>query len=96
MLAFSRKQIIEPTLLDLNVVVTDMRAMLGRLIGEDVKVVLGLGPELAPVKADRGQVEQIVMNLAVNARDAMPNGGTLTIETANVELDEHYAKTHSA
>ena len=96
LLAFSRKEIIEPTLLDLNVVVADMRAMLGRLIGEDVKVVLGLRPELAPVKADRGQVEQIVMNLAVNARDAMPKGGTLTIETANVELDEHYAKTHLA
>ena len=74
LLAFSRKQIIEPTLLDLNVVVADMRAMLGRLIGEDVKVVLGLRPELALVKADRGQVEQIVMNLAVNARDAMPTG----------------------
>ena len=96
LLAFSRKQIIEPTLLDLNVVVADMRAMLGRLIGEDVKVVLGLGPSWRRVKADRGQVEQIVMNLAVNARDAMPHGGTLTIETANVELDEHYAKTHLA
>jgi PAS domain S-box-containing protein len=94
LLAFSRKQIIEPTLLDLNSVVTDMRGMLGRLIREDVTVVLGLLPELAPVKADRGQVEQVVMNLAVNARDAMPEGGTLTIETANVELDEHHAKTH--
>jgi two-component system cell cycle sensor histidine kinase/response regulator CckA len=94
LLAFSRKEIIELTLLDLNVVVADMRAMLGRLIGEDVTVVLGLRPERAAVKADRGQVEQIVMNLAVNARDAMPRGGTLTIETANVELDEHYAKTH--
>jgi len=96
LLAFSRKQIIEPTLLDLNVVVADMRSMLGRLIGEDVNVVLGLGPELASVKADRGQVEQVVMNLAVNARDAMPNGGTLTIATANVELDEHYAEMHLA
>ena len=94
LLAFSRKQIIEPTLLDLNVVVTDMRAMLGRLIEENVKVVLSLGPGLAIVKADRGQVEQIVMNLALNSRDAMPTGGTLTIGTANVDLDEHYARTH--
>jgi two-component system cell cycle sensor histidine kinase/response regulator CckA len=94
LLAFSRKQIIEPKLLDLNLIATDMRSMLERLIGEDVRIVLALRPELAPVKADRGQVEQVVMNLAVNARDAMPQGGTLTIETANVELDEHYAKTH--
>jgi PAS domain S-box-containing protein len=94
LLAFSRKQIIEPTLLDINQIATDLRPMLGRLIGEDVKVVLGLRSDLAPVKADRGQVEQVVMNLAVNARDAMPKGGTLTIETANVDLDEHYAKMH--
>jgi two-component system cell cycle sensor histidine kinase/response regulator CckA len=94
LLTFSRNQIIEPTRLDLNVVVADMQTMLRRLIREDVKVVLSLGSELAAVNADRGEVEQIVMNLAVNARDAMPNGGTLIIETANVELDEHYAKTH--
>jgi PAS domain S-box-containing protein len=94
LLAFSRKEIIEPTLLDLNVVVADLQAMLGRLIGEDVEIVLGLGPALALVKADRGQVEQIVVNLAVNARDAMPGGGTLTIESANIELDGDYAKTH--
>jgi PAS domain S-box-containing protein len=94
LLAFSRKEIIEPTLLDLNEVVGDMRAMLGRLIRENVKVVLDLRPELACVKADRGQLEQIVLNLAVNARDAMASGGTLTIETANVELDGNYAETH--
>jgi two-component system cell cycle sensor histidine kinase/response regulator CckA len=96
LLAFSRKQILQPTRLDLNEIVADMRTMLGRLIREDVRVVVSLGPTLAAVKADRGQVEQVVMNLAVNAQDAMPRGGTLTIETANVELDEHYAKTHFA
>ena len=94
LLAFSRKQIIEPTVLDLNAVVAELRGMLGRLIGEDVKVMLDLRPDLASVKADRGQVEQVVMNLVVNARDAMPHGGTVTIQTANVELDEHYATTH--
>ena len=96
LLAFSRKEIIEPTLLDLNVVVGGMRALLGRLIGEDVKVVFALRPKLAAVMADRGQLEQIILNLAVNARDAMPRGGTLTLETANVELDENYPKTHLA
>ena len=94
LLAFSRKQIIEPTRLDLNVVVTEMREMLGRLIGEDVAVVLRLGRDLAAVQADRGQVEQIVMNLAVNARDAMPTGGTLTIETANVDLNDRHETPH--
>jgi PAS domain S-box-containing protein len=94
LLAFSRKQIIEPTVLDLNVVVAALRAMLGRLISEDVDVVLNLWPEPSPMKADRSQVEQIVMNLAVNARDAMPSGGTLTIETAIVEIDESDPKTH--
>jgi two-component system cell cycle sensor histidine kinase/response regulator CckA len=94
LLAFSRKEIIEPTLLDLNRVLADMREMLERLIGEDVKVVLKLRPEVAAVRADRGQMEQVVMNLAVNARDAMPDGGVVTIETANVALDATYARTH--
>jgi len=94
LLAFSRKQILEPKLLDLNVVVTDVRRMLERLIGEDVRIVLSLLPTLARVKADRAQMEQIILNLSVNARDAMPTGGTLTIQTENVELDENYTNTH--
>jgi signal transduction histidine kinase/DNA-binding response OmpR family regulator len=94
LLAVSRKQVIKPTLIDLNEVATDTRAMLDRLIEEDVRIVMALKPGLARVLADRGQVEQIVMNLAVNARDAMPGGGTLTIETGGVELDETYASTH--
>ena len=96
LLAFSRKQLIEPTLLDLNGVVANMEVMARRLVGAEVQIVLRLQPGLDPVKADRGQVEQIVMNLTVNALDAMPTGGTLTIETANVELDEHYGRTHLA
>jgi PAS domain S-box-containing protein len=96
LLAFSRKQIIEPTRLDLHLVVAEMQSMVGRLIGEDVKIVLRRQPDPACVNADRGQMEQIIMNLAVNARDAMPTGGTLTIETADVELDTHYTKTHRA
>jgi PAS domain S-box-containing protein len=94
LLAFGRKQIIEPMLLDLTMVLREMEPMLGRLIREDVTVVLELGAALGTVKADRGQVEQVVVNLALNAQDAMPVGGTLTIEAANCTLDEHYAATH--
>jgi PAS domain S-box-containing protein len=94
LLAFSRKQIIEPTRLDLNQVVADMEAMLGRVIRENVQIVLHLQPRQSAVMADRAQIEQIIMNLAVNARDAMPGRGTLTIETADVELDAHYAQKH--
>jgi two-component system, cell cycle sensor histidine kinase and response regulator CckA len=96
LLAFSRKQVIEPALLDLNVVLADMRSMLRRLIEEDVTVALRLQPGPALVIADRGQVEQLVMNLAVNARDAMPGGGTLTIATADADLGGHDATTHPA
>ena len=96
LLAFSRKEIIEPARLDLNVVLAEMRPMLTRLIREDVQVVLRLGQEPAPIEADRGQIEQVVLNLAVNARDAMPTGGTLTIGVAVVILDEQYARTHLA
>ena len=94
LLAFSRKQLIEPALLDMNAALTTLRAMLGRLIGEDIRIVMRLRPEPALVTVDRGQLEQIVMNLAINARDAMPTGGVLTIETGLVDLDQHYAKTH--
>jgi PAS domain S-box-containing protein len=94
LLTFSRKQIIEPRLLDLNKVVTNMRGLLARLIGEDVKIVVNVRPDMAPVTADPGQMEQIVLNLAVNARDAMPNGGTLTIETANVDFGQHHTSRH--
>jgi two-component system, cell cycle sensor histidine kinase and response regulator CckA len=95
LLAFSRNQIIEPTVLDLNAILGDMRPMLARLIREDVKILFALQPRLGCVKADRGQVEQVVLNLVVNAQDAMPNGGTLTIETAGIDLDEHYTAIHA-
>ena len=95
LLAFSRKQMLTPKVLDLNAVVTENLKMLTRLIGEDIDLVMIPGPELGAVKADPGQVEQVILNLAVNARDAMPQGGRLTIETANVTLDEAYARVHS-
>jgi PAS domain S-box-containing protein len=95
LLAFSRKQMMMPKVLDLNGVVSENLKMLNRLIGEDVELVMVPGGDLWRVKADPGQIEQVIMNLAVNARDAMPNGGKLTIETANVTLDEGYARQHA-
>ncbi|MCC6991318.1 MAG: response regulator, partial [Acidobacteria bacterium] len=94
LLAFSRKQIIQPTLLDVNDVVAGLRSLLSRLINEDVEILTALAARPALITADRGQVEQIIVNLAVNARDAMPKGGRLTIETAHVDLDEDYAAVH--
>lgn len=96
LLAFSRRQVLQPKVLDLNLVVADMEQMLRRLIGEDVELVSVLEPTLGCVKADPGQIEQVIVNLAVNARDAMPRGGKLTIETADAELDEAYARQHVA
>ncbi|MGA2359209.1 MAG: ATP-binding protein [Terriglobales bacterium] len=95
LLAFSRKQILAPKLLDLNEAVAENLKMLTRMIGEDIDLVMIPGPTLGAVRADPGQIDQVIMNLAVNARDAMPQGGKLTIETANVTLDENFARTHT-
>jgi two-component system cell cycle sensor histidine kinase/response regulator CckA len=93
LLAFGRKQILQPLPINLNDIVTDMNKMLRRLIGEDIVLTAKLDPALTRVKADPGQIEQVLVNLVVNARDAMPQGGNLTIETATVELDQEYANT---
>nr|MDQ3820698.1 ATP-binding protein [Acidobacteriota bacterium] len=96
LLAFSRKQILQPVVLDLTATVANMDRMLQRLIGEDIQLVTMLDPKLKRVKADPGQIEQVIMNLVVNSRDAMPSGGKLTIETKNVYLDAAYASRHIA
>jgi signal transduction histidine kinase len=94
LLAFSRKQVLEPKVLDLNAVVAGLAPMLSRLIGENLEFTAVPAPGLGRVKADPSQLEQVIVNLAVNARDAMPQGGRLTIETGNVELDEAYTRRH--
>ena len=94
LLAFSRKQVLEPRVVNLNSLIADMEKMLRRLIGEDVHLATALDASLGQVRVDPGQIEQVIMNLAVNARDALPHGGKLTIETHNAELDEVYARQH--
>jgi two-component system cell cycle sensor histidine kinase/response regulator CckA len=94
LLALSRRQLLQPTVLELNGVVTGMEMMVRRLMGEDVVLLTKLDPDLPRVWADPGQLQQVLLNLAVNARDAMPQGGTLLIETSVVELDEHYPRQH--
>jgi len=95
LLAFSRKQVLQPKVLDLNEVISVVDKMLRRLIGEDIDLVTITRPGMGHVKADPGQIEQILLNLAVNSRDAMPRGGKLTIETRNMDLDEGYASSHA-
>jgi two-component system, cell cycle sensor histidine kinase and response regulator CckA len=94
LLAFSRQQVLSPAVLNLNTLASDMEKMLPQLLGEDIEVSLLLDPELGNVKADQSQIEQVIMNLAVNARDAMPMGGKLKIETSNAELDQTYVRSH--
>ena len=95
LLAFGRRQMLAPRVLDLNGLVADLDKMLRRVIGEHIELVTQLDPELAPVKADLGQLEQVILNLVVNARDAMPQGGRVSIQTANTDLDLAYADTHA-
>lgn len=94
LLAFSRRQVLKPKVLDLNLIIADLERMMRRLIGENIDVITILKPDLGRVKADPGQIEQVIVNLAVNARDAMPEGGKLIIETSNAELDAGYASQH--
>ncbi|HKU25041.1 MAG TPA: ATP-binding protein [Candidatus Sulfotelmatobacter sp.] len=95
LLAFSRKQMLNPKVLDLNAVLTHSVKMLTRMIGEDIHLVLKEGSSIGRVKADPGQIEQVIMNLAVNARDAMPHGGNLTIETSSITCDDEYVRQHA-
>ena len=94
LLAFSRRQVIKPAIIDINTIVRDTESLLRRLIGEDIELVTRLATHLGAVRSDPGQIQQMIVNLAVNSRDAMPNGGSLYLETSNVNLDEGYRKEH--
>src|SRR6516162_9098316 len=94
LLAFSRMQVLQPQILNLNTIIEEMGKLLPRLIGEDIELIIRTNEDLGTVRADASQMEQVIMNLAVNARDAMPNGGKLVIEAANVELDHSYLVSH--
>jgi nitrogen-specific signal transduction histidine kinase/ActR/RegA family two-component response regulator len=94
LLAFSRMQVLQPRALNLNSIVDEMGKLIPRLIGEDIELIFRTASDLGTIKADGSQMEQIIMNLAVNSRDAMPNGGRFTIETSNVELDSYYSAAH--
>lgn len=96
LLAFSRKQVLKPEVLDVNTLIESLGQMLRRLIGEDIELVTFLGPDVGNINADPSQIEQVVINLIVNARDAMPNGGRISVKTANVELDAAYSDMHIA
>ena len=91
LLAFSRRQVLQPVFLDLNAIVKHTGTMLGRLLGDHVALSKVFCHDLGTIKADPGQIEQVLMNLAVNARDAMPEGGKITLRTANVAIDEAYS-----
>ncbi len=96
LLAFSRRQVLKPEVVNLNDIITDMAKMIRRIIGEDIELRLMLDPSAWNIKVDMGQIEQVIMNLVSNARDAMPDGGVLTITTANCQLDKEYASRHPA
>ncbi|MFC1495506.1 ATP-binding protein, partial [Thermodesulfobacteriota bacterium] len=94
LLAFSRRQALQPEVLDLSLIIINMEGMLRRIIGKDIELTTNLANDLDNTEVDPGQIEQVIVNMAINARDAMPQGGELAIETANVELDKQYTRTH--
>jgi CheY-like chemotaxis protein len=96
LLAFGRKQLLRPTVLDLNEVVAEMRQLISVMLSEGVELVINTAPELGQVRADRSQIEQVVLNLVLNARDAMPGGGKITVETSNIDVDEEFSERHPA